>query len=44
MLLPMFQRDRLVAIHSESNGHLTLIDAERPDREHTFSLRDFFAN
>lgn len=44
MLLPMFQRDRLIALHKESTGYLTLVDATSPDREHTFSLRDFFGN
>jgi hypothetical protein len=43
-LLPMFQRDRLLVLHSESVGYLTLVDAERPDREHALSLRGYFVN
>jgi hypothetical protein len=43
-LLPMFQRDRLIALHAETNGYLTLVDTTNPDREHTFSLREFFGN
>jgi hypothetical protein len=44
VLLPMFQHNRLVALHTEATGYLTLVDAERPDREHTFSLLHFFGN
>jgi hypothetical protein len=40
----MFQHDRLVALHKESSGYLTLVDATNPDREHTFSLRGYFEN
>ncbi|HET8935188.1 MAG TPA: hypothetical protein VFN67_17185 [Polyangiales bacterium] len=43
-LLPMFQHDRLVALHKDSSGYLTLVDATKPDREHTFSLRGYFDN
>jgi hypothetical protein len=41
-LLPMFQRDRLVVVHPEHFGYLTLVDAEQPDRAHALSLRGFF--
>ena len=43
-LLPMFKRDRLLVLHEESLGYVTLVDAERPDREHALSLRGFFVN
>jgi hypothetical protein len=43
-LLPMFQRDRLLVLHGESLGYLTMVDAEQPDREHALSLRGFFVN
>jgi hypothetical protein len=43
-LLPMFQRDRLIALHADSYGHLTLVDATQPDREHTFALREYFGD
>ena len=44
MLLPMFQRDRLVALHKDSMGYLTLVDATSPDRAHTLSLKGYFGN
>ncbi|HET8937620.1 MAG TPA: hypothetical protein VFN67_29455 [Polyangiales bacterium] len=43
-LLPMFKRDRLLVLHEESLGYVTLVDAEQPDREHALSLRGFFVN
>lgn len=43
-LLPMFGRDRLLVLHEESLGYVTLVDAEQPDREHALSLRGFFVN
>jgi hypothetical protein len=43
-LLPMFKRDRLLVLHDESLGYVTLVDAEQPDREHALSLRGFFVN
>jgi hypothetical protein len=42
--LPMFQRDSLLVLHSENLGYLTLVDAERPDRESSLSLRGYFVN
>lgn len=42
--LPMFQRDSLLVLHSETLGHLTLVDVERPDRDSALSLRDYFAH
>ena len=42
--LPMFGSDRLLVLHSENLGYLTLVDAERPDRENALSLRGYFVN
>jgi hypothetical protein len=43
-LVPMFSKNRLVVLHNESLGYLTMIDADEPDREHALSLRGFFVN
>lgn len=43
-LLPMFSQDRLIVLHDESFGYLTLVDANQPDREHALSLRGFFVD
>jgi hypothetical protein len=42
--LPLFQRDRLLVLHSENFGYLTLVDVERPDRDNALSLRGYFVN
>lgn len=42
--LPLFARDRLLVLHREDLGYLTLVDAERPDRENALSLRGYFVN
>jgi DNA-binding beta-propeller fold protein YncE len=43
-LLPLFQQGRMLALHTESIGYLTVIDADSPDREHALSLRGYFVN
>jgi len=43
-LLPMFSQGRLLVLHGESSGYLTLVEADTPDREHALSLRGFFVS
>jgi hypothetical protein len=43
-LVPMFAKNRLVVLHNESLGYLTMVDADAPDRDHSLSLRGFFVN
>jgi hypothetical protein len=40
----MFAKNRLVVLHNESLGYLTMVDADEPDRDHSLSLRGFFGN
>ena len=42
--LPMFGCDSLLVLHGEDMGYLTLVDAQRPDRESALSLRGYFVN
>jgi len=43
-LWPMLGHRRLVVLHGESTGYLTLVDLEQPDREHALSLRGYLAD
>jgi hypothetical protein len=40
-LVPMFDAGHVVVLHPSTVGHLTVLDADRPTREHARSLRGF---